>query len=105
MLQVALIASMETAFIRSEFWRKLALLCAVVLMLLPGTVFAIPLQQTEQVTLNLQNQTAKTIGYVFISPNTNTKWRQNLFEDMTIEEIIKESKKFAVDFRKIQGVL
>lgn len=34
-----------------------------------------------------------------------TKWRQNLFEDMTIEEIIKESKKFAVDFRKIQGVL
>ncbi|MBK6604703.1 MAG: hypothetical protein KBF99_20720 [Leptospiraceae bacterium] len=34
-----------------------------------------------------------------------TKWRQNLFEDMTIEEIIKEGKKFAVDFRKIQGVI
>lgn len=75
---------METAFIRSEFWRKLALLCAVVLMLLPGTVFAIPLQQTEQVTLNLQNQTAKTIGYVFISPNTNTKWRQNRLGDKYI---------------------
>jgi hypothetical protein len=34
-----------------------------------------------------------------------TKWRQNLFEDMTIEEIIKEGKKFAVDFRKIQGTI
>ena len=34
-----------------------------------------------------------------------TKWRQNLFEDMTIEEIIKEGKKFAVDFRKIKGVI
>jgi len=32
-----------------------------------------------------------------------TEWRQTLFEDMTIEEIIKEAKKFAIDFRKIQG--
>mgnify|MGYP001297452892 CR=1 FL=1 len=34
-----------------------------------------------------------------------TKWRENLFEDMSIEEIIQEGKKFAVDFRKIKGKL
>ena len=32
-----------------------------------------------------------------------TEWRQTLFEDMTIDEIIQDAKKFAVDFRKIQG--
>ncbi|MBK8399439.1 MAG: hypothetical protein IPL26_29885 [Leptospiraceae bacterium] len=32
-----------------------------------------------------------------------TEWRQNLFEDMTIEDIIKDAKKFAIDFRKIKG--
>ncbi len=34
-----------------------------------------------------------------------TEWRQNLFEDMTIEDIIKDAKKFAIDFRKIQGTI
>lgn len=32
-----------------------------------------------------------------------TEWRQTLFEDMTIEDIIKDAKKFAIDFRKIKG--
>jgi hypothetical protein len=32
-----------------------------------------------------------------------TKWRQSLFEGMSIEEIIKEGNKFAVNFRKIKG--
>jgi hypothetical protein len=34
-----------------------------------------------------------------------TEWRQTLFEDMTIEDIVKEAKKFAIDFRKIQGTI
>lgn len=34
-----------------------------------------------------------------------TEWRQTLFEDMTIQEIIVDAKKFAVDFRKIQGTI
>ncbi|MCP5498368.1 MAG: hypothetical protein H7A25_00560 [Leptospiraceae bacterium] len=34
-----------------------------------------------------------------------TEWRQDLFEDMSIQEIINEGRKFAVDFRKIQGEL
>ena len=32
-----------------------------------------------------------------------TEWRKTLFEDMTIEDIIKDAKKFAIDFRKIKG--
>lgn len=32
-----------------------------------------------------------------------TEWRKNLFENMTIDEIITEGKKFAVDFRNING--
>ncbi|HOP31594.1 MAG TPA: hypothetical protein P5120_19330 [Spirochaetota bacterium] len=32
-----------------------------------------------------------------------TEWRKNLFQDMTAEEIIREGRKFAVDFRKIKG--
>lgn len=32
-----------------------------------------------------------------------TKWRQNLFENMTIKEIIQKGREFAIDFRKIQG--
>lgn len=32
-----------------------------------------------------------------------TEWRKNLFENMTIHEIITEGKKFAVDFRNING--
>ena len=32
-----------------------------------------------------------------------TKWRENLFENMTVEELIEKGRKFAVDFRKIQG--
>ena len=31
-----------------------------------------------------------------------TEWRQTLFEDMTIEDIIKDAKKFAIDFRRIK---
>jgi len=34
-----------------------------------------------------------------------TTWRRNLFEDMTIEDIIKQGHEFAVDFRKINKVL
>lgn len=34
-----------------------------------------------------------------------TKWRQTFFEDMTIDEIIQDAKKFAVDFRKIRGTV
>lgn len=34
-----------------------------------------------------------------------TEWRQTLFEDMTIEDIIKDAKKFAIDFRKIKGII
>jgi len=32
-----------------------------------------------------------------------TKWRETLFENMSIEEIIENGRKFAVDFRKIKG--
>ena len=32
-----------------------------------------------------------------------TEWRQTLFEYITIEDIIKDAKKFAIDFRKIKG--
>lgn len=32
-----------------------------------------------------------------------TKWRENLFENMTVDEIIENGRKFAVDFRKIKG--
>lgn len=32
-----------------------------------------------------------------------TKWRQSLFEDMTIEEIYSKGREFAIDFRKIKG--
>lgn len=32
-----------------------------------------------------------------------TKWRKNLFENMTVDEIIENGRKFAVDFRKIKG--
>ena len=44
----------------------------------------------------------------FNKPNKNkrfdyTKWRENLFKDLSIDEIIEEGKKFAVDFRKIKG--
>jgi len=31
-----------------------------------------------------------------------TKWREHLFENMTVEEIIEKGRKFAVDFRKIK---
>ncbi|MES0490030.1 MAG: hypothetical protein ABUK01_08570 [Leptospirales bacterium] len=34
-----------------------------------------------------------------------TKWRQTLFEGMSIEEIIKEGRNFAINFRKIKGDL
>jgi hypothetical protein len=30
-----------------------------------------------------------------------TKWRENLLENMTVEDIIKQGQEFAVDFRKI----
>jgi hypothetical protein len=32
-----------------------------------------------------------------------TKWRQNLFEEMTIEEIFAQGREFAINFRKIKG--
>jgi len=32
-----------------------------------------------------------------------TKWREKLFENMSVEEIIEKGREFAVDFRKIQG--
>jgi hypothetical protein len=32
-----------------------------------------------------------------------TKWRQNLFEEMTIDAIIQKGRAFAIDFRKIKG--
>lgn len=32
-----------------------------------------------------------------------TKWRKNLFSGMSIDEIINEGRKFAVEFRKIKG--
>ena len=34
-----------------------------------------------------------------------TKWRQNLFEDMSLEEIYTKGREFAIDFRKIKGNL
>lgn len=34
-----------------------------------------------------------------------TQWRQKLFEDMSVDEIIEHGKKFAIDFRKIQGTI
>ncbi|MEZ4525175.1 MAG: hypothetical protein R2941_04570 [Desulfobacterales bacterium] len=34
-----------------------------------------------------------------------TKWRENLFENMSVEELIEKGRKFAVDFRKIKGNL
>jgi hypothetical protein len=32
-----------------------------------------------------------------------TKWREKLFENMSVEEIIEKGREFAVDFRKIKG--
>lgn len=32
-----------------------------------------------------------------------TKWRETLFENMSVEEIIEKGRAFAVDFRKIKG--
>ena len=32
-----------------------------------------------------------------------TEWQQNLFEDMSLEEIYKDARKYATDFRKIKG--
>jgi len=32
-----------------------------------------------------------------------TKWRENLFKNMSVEEIIEKGREFAVDFRKIKG--
>ncbi len=32
-----------------------------------------------------------------------TKWREKLFENMSVEEIIEKGREFAVDFRKIRG--
>jgi len=32
-----------------------------------------------------------------------TKWREKLFEGMSVEEIIEKGRKFAVDFRKLKG--
>lgn len=32
-----------------------------------------------------------------------TKWREGLFEDLTVEEIIEQGRKFSMDFRKIKG--
>ena len=32
-----------------------------------------------------------------------TKWREGLFEDMSVEQIIEQGRRFAVDFRKIKG--
>jgi len=34
-----------------------------------------------------------------------TQWRQKLFKDMSVDEIIEHGKNFAIDFRKIQGTL
>lgn len=34
-----------------------------------------------------------------------TEWSQNLFEDMSLEEILNDAKKFAIDFRKIKGTI
>lgn len=32
-----------------------------------------------------------------------TQWRDNLFADLSVEEIFEKGRKFAVDFRKIKG--
>lgn len=32
-----------------------------------------------------------------------TEWQRNLFEDMSLEEIYNDAKKYATDFRKIKG--
>jgi len=32
-----------------------------------------------------------------------TKWRQNLFQDMTLEEIFQQGRKYAIDLRKLKG--
>lgn len=32
-----------------------------------------------------------------------TKWRSGLFENMSVDEIIEQGRRFAVDFRKIKG--
>jgi hypothetical protein len=32
-----------------------------------------------------------------------TKWRHDLLEDKSIEEIITEARAYAIDFRKIEG--
>ncbi len=34
-----------------------------------------------------------------------TEWSQNLFEEIGLEEILEDAKKFAIDFRKIKGDL
>ncbi len=34
-----------------------------------------------------------------------TEWQRNLFEDMSLEEIYNDARKYATDFRKIKGDL
>ena len=32
-----------------------------------------------------------------------TKWRENLYQNMSVNEIIEKGRRFAIDFRKIRG--
>jgi hypothetical protein len=32
-----------------------------------------------------------------------TKWRQNLFEDMSVSDIVQKGRDFAVEFRAFRG--
>ena len=32
-----------------------------------------------------------------------TEWRKDLFDDMSIEEIINQGRKYAIDLRKLKG--
>jgi hypothetical protein len=34
-----------------------------------------------------------------------TEWQRNLFEDMSLEEIYNDARKYVTDFRKIKGDL
>jgi hypothetical protein len=34
-----------------------------------------------------------------------TQWRKRLFENMSVEEIIENGRRFAIDFRKLKGAI
>jgi len=45
----------------------------------------------------------KFISLINAEQSDYTKWRQNLFEDMSLEEIYEKGREFAIDLRKIRG--